>query len=248
MKQLACLLVTFVILGQVTIFGTPTDDLDLPIIPPIFGEERETLNPLPAADADDPTDEPPPTFFGEEIAVESNSIIYVLDVSCSMVFGGYNSYVDVDDDTIKRGNSFTRAKNELIRSVRSLSRNFSFNVVIYSCPVGAWMDGMQEATTANKQAAEAWIMLLEVGSSTATGAGVAYALESEPTNKMIVLLTDGAPGGCGFGDANDHRAMIRSANRQGAQIDVFGMATHGRFKLFCQMVASENGGKFHDVP
>ena len=42
--------------------------------------------------------------------------------------------------------------------------------------------------------------------------------------------------------------MIRSANRQGAVINVFGIAATGAQRRFCQQVAADSGGSYIDVP
>lgn len=203
--------------------------LDLPIEYP-----RDPLEPRVKPGIGDPRDEPPPTIYGEEIDTETDSIVYVLDISLSMS----------DDDRI------TRAKRELAKSINGLSRNFRFSVVAYSCSMRQWSRTLVEANDENKASACKWVNALEPSDSTATGPAVCLALAMDRENKTVVLLTDGAPN-CGTPRMlpEEHRNMIRRLNTQQASVHVFGIAATGEYRRFCQQVASDNGpGQFHEVP
>src|SRR5690606_3319799 len=65
----------------------PQPDLDLPVLPDTYHPDR--LAPLPPTpeEGPDPRDEPVPMFYGEEIASESQSLVYVIDLSGSMDYG-----------------------------------------------------------------------------------------------------------------------------------------------------------------
>jgi hypothetical protein len=208
-------------------------------------------------DGDDPRDTPPPTFYGEEIDSENDTIFYVIDTSCSM---GWDpaSYTTADGGNAY-GPRIDRAKAELVRSITGLSDNFRFNIINFDCGMGRWRNDMVAATDANKQSAIGWVMSLQPGGATGTGPATAAAL-SDHDNKMVVLLTDGAPN-CGVPDPNSgfwdsaddggpsaHRRVIRDANTQGAVINVFGIAASGSYRAFCQGVASDAGGSYFDIP
>lgn len=105
---------------------------------------------------------------------------------------------------------------------------------------------MVEATPANKQDGLGWVMGLQPTGATGTGPATAAAL-GDKSNKLVVLLTDGAPN-CGANSDSGHRSMIRSANTQRAKVNVFGIAAYGSYRAFCQGVASDNGGSYFDVP
>ncbi|MBL4847853.1 MAG: VWA domain-containing protein [Planctomycetes bacterium] len=195
-------------------------------------------------DDDDPRDTPPPTIYGEEIDTESDTIYYVIDISYSMMTDR-QSYTTIDQ-TIGSGPRIDRAKAELIKSVRGLSDNFSFNVIAYDCSTTSWQSAMQEATDGNKNSAIAWVTALRPRGATGTGPAAALAL-AEKDNMAVVLLTDGSPN-CGASGTAGHRAMIATANTQGASINVFGIAATGRYRAFCQAVAADSGGSYFDVP
>lgn len=220
---------------------TPTD-LDLPVDRPAA--------PAPPVDPVDPRDKPPPIIYGEEIPSESDTIFYVIDVSCSMDWD-HASYVGLDGD-LKVGPRIDRARCELTRSILGLPSNFSFNIVAFECGRALWSSGMREASAANKAAAAAWVAALRPLGGTGTGPATAVAL-AEKANLSVVLLTDGAPN-CGAGDPwgwdvmDAHRDMIRDANTQRATITVFGIAASGEYRAFCNEVAADSGGSYFDVP
>lgn len=223
--------------------GAPQSELDLPLGPP----SAPTVPPaqVPEEDDDeDPRDTPPPTIYGEEIDSETDTIYYVLDISCSMDWDS-QSYTTLDGQT-RRGVRLDRAKAELTRSIMGLSDNFKFNVIAYDCGSRQWQRSMQEADDGNKQSAISWTMGLRATGATGTGPATALAL-AEKDNMSVVLLTDGAPN-CGANGPSGHRSMIRAANSQGASINVFGIAASGSYRAFCQGVAGDSGGSYFDVP
>jgi hypothetical protein len=220
--------------------------LDLPIPPIRFGDQIPDYGPKPSDDTsdDDPRDTPPPTIYGEEIDTETDTIVYVLDVSCSMGWDS-QSYTTLDG-SVSKGPRIDRAKAELARSISGLSDNFKFNIIAYDCTIRQWKRSMVEASDGNKQSAIAWTAALNPAGATATGPGTALALDDKD-NKSIVLLTDGVPN-CGANGPAGHRSMIANANSQGASISVFGIAASGSYRAFCQAVAGDSGGSYFDIP
>lgn len=222
------------------------DGFDLPMPPARFGDspsKPETPQPVPD-DGEDPRDTPPPVFYGEEIDTETDSVFYVLDVSGSMAYD-VEIYQGTDGLTVI-SSRLTRAKAEVIRSIKGLSENFKFNVLAYDCAVGQWSPLMLDATPPNKERAVAWVSGLFPRGATGTGPAVAVAL-GDRDNRSVVLLTDGSPN-CGAGSPSGHRSMIRNANLQGATINVFGISARGSYRAFCQGVATDSGGAYVDVP
>jgi len=224
--------------------------MDLPVSPVkignSIGENSQPPEPEPDDDDDgkDPRDTPPPVIYGEEIDAENDTIIYIIDRSCSMA---WDIQVLVSEDgSLSIGNRMERAKAELTRSIMALSDNFKFNVLSYDCGMSQFSNQMVEATASNKQAARAWINGLQPGGATGTGPATSVALALKD-NKTVVLLTDGAPN-CGAPTMDGHRAMIRRNNTQGATINVFGISASGSYRAFCQGVAADSGGSYFDVP
>lgn len=195
---------------------------DQPTVPPPVAP--------PGDDQDDPRDEPPPVFFGEEIDIESGSIVYVLDYSGSM------SYHD----------RIGTLKQEFQRSVQALSPNIRFSVICYACSIQCWSRTLLPATDENKISAIAYVKRLNPWGGTGTGPATAAGLLLDHSNLSVVLLTDGEPN-CGANSLDDHRRMIYNANKQGAQITVFGIDAFGDYRAFCMNVAADSGGSYFDL-
>jgi len=248
--------------------------LDLPIAPVKFGDpepKREVVPEKPVLPPveDDPRETPPPTFYGEDINVESDSVVYVFDLSGSMnqISGAY----EAPDGSQQSGRRYASARSELVKSLRGLGSNFRFNIVVFDCKVASWAPQLMQASNKNKKSAEIWIRKTASrddgflglgqhkkgswggdpyvggvwGGQTATGPAVVFGLKWRQ-NKKIILLTDGAPN-CPWGQPDQHLSAILKGNVQGATIDVFGISAKGVYRAFCQRVAALSGGSYHDV-
>lgn len=242
----------------VFVFVVSLQGMDLPLPPVRLGDPRargmDSQPPLPDQDdGDDPSDTPPPVFYGEQIDTETDSIIYVIDVSGSMAIGGLAGTLI--------GSRLARAQAELIASVNGLPETYRFNAFAYQSVVYDCFKGRVQATPKNKAQLAKWILNFNASGYTATGPAVASAL-SDRENLSVVLLTDGMPNsGISLAlhpntpvqeqldlQAEAHRRVIREANRQGATIDVFGIQATGRMRSFCQSVAADSGGRYYDLP
>jgi len=213
-----------------------------------------TPTPTPPTPPDPPTPvtnpQQPPTIYGKDLKSENGTVFYVIDISGSMGWD-VGQYTTPDGKTAT-GCRLDRAKSELTKSVLSLPQNFKFNMLSYDCGTYPWMGSMVPADAGNKNAAVGWISQLQPQGATGTGPAGAAGL-SDRQNKLMVLLTDGAPN-CGAGDESGdqgcmdaHRAMIDQGNTQHAVINVFGIGATGDFKAFCMAVASDNAGSYTDV-
>ncbi len=189
-----------------------------------------------------PTPANPPVIYGKDLRSQSGTIVYVLDLSGAMGWGG-GAQTHLD-----------QARDELEKSIDSLPVSFKFEVIAYDCSVYVWRNWLTDASAANKQAAIGWLSSLQPQGARGTGPAVAHALTKHVDNKLVVLITCGAPNcgaGSGWGSSADlaaHRAMISAANAQKAAINVFGMAATGEFKQFCFNVCNDSGGSYTDVP
>lgn len=198
--------------------------VDLPVLPKT---EQNNEPPRRVVAQEDPKDETF-TFFGEEISMEQDSVIFVADRSASMIHEG----------------RMLRAKEELTRSIQGLSENISFNIIFFDCTMMQFKPQVVEANEENKAHAVAWVNSILLGGGTGSGPAVAMAL-NDKENMLVVLLTDGQPT-CGF-NTEEHLQLIKAANTQGARIDVFGISAYGEYRAWCQKVASKNGGNYYDV-
>lgn len=230
--------------------------LDLPISKPKFSVEKETKESPPTNEddeiGDDPRDTPPPTFFGEELNSEGrNSIVYVLDLSCSMKLIEPNPFHFIDGNLVT-GSRSARAITEVIKSISTLTEEYKFSFVIYGTAGWAWKIPLIQATPVNKVAA-AIILMTKVNQClgmTTTGPYTVHGIHLEETNKHVVLMTDGEPNwdGASVRKHEWHRDMIRNRNN-GSRVDVFGIHVGNlpAARTFCRNVASDNGGIFYEI-
>lgn len=222
--------------------STGNPDLDAGVAPPAQGfSEGNVINP---PDEEPDPDEEPPTFYGEPIPTENATIFYVVDTSCSMGWDR-RSYVD-DEGNSRTGYRIDRAKSELRKAIRSLPKNFKFNMLGYGCSIRRFRNGMVDADAGNKNSGVAWVNALRPSGGTMTGPATAQGL-ADKQNKSVILLTDGAPN-CGASGYGGHKNVIRSNNTQNAIVTVFGIGASGSLRTFCQDVARDNGGNYVDVP
>jgi hypothetical protein len=216
-------------------------DLDLPV------EKPGPKKPEPPKPPEDPPptqeDEKPPTIYGSEVKSETASIVYVIDVSGSM--GLDHAWVLLADGTWDGKHRLNRAKLELEKSIASLPKNWKFDVVAFSSGNEWWSPSLQPADDAHKAAVAAWIKTQEPHGGTWVCDAMCAALWLRE-NKLVILLTDGEPS-CGW--HQDHRAIIRAGNAQGATVNVFGISCPrgSTMELFCRGVASDNNGTYIDV-
>jgi hypothetical protein len=217
-------------------------DYDLPIT---SGPVESNEDPVDVPEEDDA-----PKFYDEEIPTTSDSVIYVVDRSSSMDLP-IGTFMDLEGQPISDGTRLDFVKTELIRSVRSLPRNFTFNIMIYSECIDAWREGRVDANDVNKGIAEGWIHAITPYGWTNTGGAAARAL-ADRQNRVIMLLSDGAPNflDCAqsyVGDFETHRRVIRQANGQGCVINCFGIGLDAETRSFMQQVAADNGGTFREL-
>lgn len=211
-------------------------DIDLPIAKDPTVAEDEIPDP-PPEEGDGPT------LYDEELPTESESIIYVIDISGSMDWGN-SSYTGLDGNPTS-GTPLMRAKVELIRSINALTEDYDFNIIAFDCYMLRWKGARQKATAGNKAQAAQWVNGLRAQGATGTGPAGALGL-AEKDNKTVVILTDGAPN-CGASGFSGHTNMITSANTQGAKVHTFGIGASGSFEQFLRDVAQRNGGRYYPI-
>ena len=244
----------YIFLVPLILLASAFDSLDMPVSPPnprpkppIIGqpptEVRPEKPPLPEDPPPQPEEDDGPRLYDEEIPTQIDTIIYVIDISGSMG-GGRNSYTGLDGEPAY-GSRIERAKVELVKSINSLSEDFKFNVVAYSCNLQRVFESMQQATPENKARAIGWVYALHVGGGTGTGPAGALGL-SEKSNQTLVILSDGHPN-CGARGIDGHRQMILDADTQHAVIHTFGISANGQFEAFLRSLSDATGGVYHDI-
>ena len=110
------------------------------------------------------------------------------------------------------------------------------------------------ASEVNRKAAKAWLNNLEPDGGTPTGPAVQKGLSLSNDDKVIILITDGAPN-VEIGDWSEsaanieaHRHYINASNRKREKIHVFLISPwEAKFKKFGLDVAGDSGGNYAEV-
>jgi len=161
------------------------------------------------------------SFFGLE--AKGTRFVYVVDYSGSMT-----------------GLKLQAAKNELIRSVQSLTANMEFFIIFYDNQFRRMPGGeMVRATAQNKRRFLYWAKHIQGGGGTIPGPAMAYALSLKPD--AVWLLSDGLFKG------QDVPGQIRQMN-PGGRVQIHTIAFYdnsGEAQL--RQIAAENRGRFRFV-
>lgn len=185
-------------------------------------------------------------FYG--IETTSKNVVYILDISGSMT-------ASVDGKTQPAPANEQRVKlavNELIRSVKSLPGDASFNIVFYETQVFAWRESMQSASKANKEAAEAWAKSISAQGQTNiydalekafefAGRG-SYDKEYSVAVDTIFLLSDGSANQGRYTKNEDMLDGVKRLNSL-AKITINGIAV-GSDSGFLRSLSEQNRGQF----
>jgi hypothetical protein len=125
-------------------------------------------------------------FFG--IKVESHRVIFVLDVSGSMMESMYGRTIN--------GRGAARidvAKEELSKAVENLDAGALFNILTFSSGVARWLpDGIGISDDVSRQEAQTWIQRLGAGGGTNLYDSVREVFEDKDVD-TIFILSDGEP-------------------------------------------------------
>lgn len=231
--------------------GITDTDLDLPIEKPTAYKPKQKAPDPVVSTAPLPSSLPPPTFFGKDIT-STGSIVYVIDQSGSMSIT-VGTFTNENGKTVTGASRFDRAKSELVRSITSLPKSFTFNVIFYDECIRPWQKKNVPADDANKKAVLSFIGGQQPMGFTNTGLGVASALQDKQC-KSVVLLSDGEPNfldcACNYvGSYEEHKSLIRNSNSQSARIDCFGIGVAGDpdARRFMQDVAAASMGTYVEI-
>ena len=125
-------------------------------------------------------------FFG--IKVESHRVIFVLDVSGSMMKSMYGRSING-----RRAARIDVAKHELAQAVENLDAGALFNIFTFSSGVARWLpDGIGTSSAASRQEAKTWIQRLGAAGGTNLYDSVRQAFGDKDVD-TIFILSDGEP-------------------------------------------------------
>lgn len=174
-------------------------------------------------------------FFG--IRIESSRVIFILDVSGSMIEQLRPRYVGEQAET-----RIDVAKRELVKAIEGLDEKALFNVLIFSSDMERWRaEGIATPTEATRADAVEYVKKLGAGGGTNIYGALQLAFE-DPDVDTIVMLSDGEPSVGDVVDAGLIRDAVKEWNdTRGVKIDT--IAVGGSLQLM-QWIAEDNGGRY----
>ena len=177
-------------------------------------------------------------FFG--IKVESHRVIFVLDVSGSMIESMYGREVD--------GRGAARidiAKLELKKAIENLEPGALFNVMIFSSGVDRWQkSGIGVNTQQDREAALTWVERLGASGGTNLYDAVREAMGDADVDTIFVL-SDGVPTTGEVIDPHRIRLDIARWNRH-RRIKINTIAIGGNLEVL-EWLAQDSGGSYRQL-
>ena len=120
-----------------------------------------------------------------DVPVESDRILFILDVSMSM---GYALHQNTKSISRLAG-----AKRELVRVISALDDRSRFNIMTFSTAIGTWRKTLQRATEKIRKSGAAHVRRLGHAGKTNSHGALAEAFERFPDIDTIFFVTDGIP-------------------------------------------------------
>ena len=129
-------------------------------------------------------------FFG--IRIESHRVIFVVDVSGSMLESVYGRYVG--EGSQRRGAArIDVAKQELSQCIKNLEEGAQFNILAFSSGIGRWLkEGIATSTEHTREEALEWVERLGATGATNLYDTVRMAFEDKDVD-TIFIMSDGEP-------------------------------------------------------
>ena len=176
-----------------------------------------------------------PKFFG--IDVESHRVIFVIDISGSMIESMYGRYVGK-----RPAARIDIAKQELKQAIENLDEGALFNVFAFSGGVARWQEeGIGVNTAQSRADALEWIERL--GASGATNLYDALKLAfADPDVDTIFVMSDGEPTSGEVIDPHRIRQDVAEWNRH-RKVKIHTVAIGGNLEVL-EWLANDAGGTY----
>lgn len=174
-------------------------------------------------------------FFG--IKVESHRVIFILDISGSMLESMYGRYVG------KRGAArIDVAKQELSQAIKNLDAGTLFNILTFASSVARWKkDGIVVKSPETQAEALEWIERLGAAGATNLYDSVKVAFDDKDVD-TIFIMSDGEPTNGEVIDPHRIREDVAFWNKH-RKIKVNTIAIGGNLEVL-EWLAKDSGGSY----
>lgn len=174
-------------------------------------------------------------FFG--LRVESHRVIFVIDVSGSMLESMYGRYVE------KRGAArIDVAKQELSDAIRNLEQGALFNIMAFSSSVIRWQkDSIGTNSEQDRKEALEWVERLGANGATNLYDAVQMAFEDKDVD-TIFIMSDGEPTSGAVIDPAGIRQDVAFWNKH-RKVVINSIAIGGNLEVL-EWLAKDSGGRY----
>lgn len=177
-------------------------------------------------------------FFG--IQVESTRVIFVIDVSGSMLESMYGRMVND-----QRATRIDIAKQELSLAITNLQENAWFNILAFSSGVQPWREGeMPKGTKADRDDAQVWVSRLGAAGGTNLYDSVKLAFSDQEVDTIFVM-SDGEPTVGAEIDPFRIREDVAEWNKN-RKVVIHTIAIGGNLEIL-EWIAKDSGGSYQHL-
>jgi HEAT repeat protein len=174
-------------------------------------------------------------FFG--LKVESHRVIFILDVSGSMLESMYGRFIGK-----RPAARIDIAKQELAQAIKNLEPGTLFNILIFSSSVAAWQkDGIVVKTPAVEAEALEWVERLGASGATNLYDSVKQAFADKDVD-TIFIMSDGEPTNGEIIDPHRIREEVSFWNKH-RKIKLHTIAIGGNLEVL-EWLAKDSGGDY----
>ena len=172
---------------------------------------------------------------------EADSVVFVVDRSCSMGWG--SSSIEIPG--IPGATPWQAAQYELGRAIDNLDAEARFGVVLFNHTYIYWTGQMEDATEGNKAAARSWVQSQYATGGTTYTPPVSWGINQigQGPPEVIMFLSDGAPN-----EGYSAVGLITAANGGQCVINTVAFGVAGYAMQIMQDIAAQNGGECRVVP
>ena len=170
------------------------------------------------------------SYYG--IAVRSNRVAFVIDISGSMSSRGTGV------------SKIQKAKDNLKGVLEQFTADTRFGIIAFESRVTAFQSELLRANRNGKKEANDWVDALKATSGTNVYDALIMALDL-PSVDTVFLLSDGAPSAGAITDQDEIIRVITSKNRfRRIRINTIGISVAGGTAKFMKELAERNFGEF----
>lgn len=171
---------------------------------------------------------------------DADSVVFVVDRSCSMGWG--SSSIEIPG--MPSATPWQAAQYELGRAVDNLDGDARFNCVLFNHTFIQWTGVLEDATESNKQSCNSWVQSqYATGGTTYTPPVSAGINIGQGPPEVVMFLSDGAPN-----EGPSAVGSITATNAGRSVINTVAFGVAGLALSIMQDIAAQNGGECRVVP